>query len=76
MPSPHRLRDTYLTAAHEAGLSPWDIKILVNHTLPDSGDVTAGYLRPSLEHLRGCQERVAAFLLHRARGGVARRAGA
>ena len=37
---------------------------LMNHALP-SGDVTMGYQRPSLEHLRACQEKVTAFLLGR-----------
>lgn len=63
IPSPHRLRDTFVTAASEAGLARQEIKLLVNHTLPDSGeDVTDGYIRNSEEHLRGCIERVAAFL--------------
>ncbi len=39
--------------------------MLVNHKLPETGDVTGGYIRQSLEHLRACQERVTAFLLGR-----------
>lgn len=61
-PSPHRLRDTFATAAHEAGIAPFDIKILMNHALPQ-GDVTEGYIRPAIEHLRTQQERISAFLL-------------
>lgn len=54
IPSPHRLRDTFVTAASEAGLAGQEIKLLVNHTLPDSGeDVTDDYIRNSEEHLRG-----------------------
>lgn len=62
LPSPHRLRDTFLTAAHECYLRELDIKTLANHALP-GGDVTQGYIRPDVEHLRACVERVASFLL-------------
>ncbi|MEM7518866.1 MAG: tyrosine-type recombinase/integrase, partial [Planctomycetota bacterium] len=34
LPSPHRLRDTFATAAHEAGVHPFDLKVLMNHKLP------------------------------------------
>jgi integrase len=61
-PSPHRLRDTFVTAAHEAGVSHFDIKILINYALPD-GDVTEGYMRPTMEHLAKQQERISRFLL-------------
>ncbi len=64
-PSPHRLRDTYLTACHECRIHPLDEKILVNHRLP-GGDVTEGYIRPSSEHLRECVGLVTAFLLAKA----------
>src|SRR5262249_15061008 len=55
----HGLRDTYITAAHRAGVSKTDIKLLVNHALPQA-DVTEGYIgeRDSLEHLRPLQQRV------------------
>ncbi|HEX9708928.1 MAG TPA: tyrosine-type recombinase/integrase [Candidatus Thermoplasmatota archaeon] len=62
LPSPHRLRDTFASAAHEARVHPLDLKVLMNHALPGSGDVTMGYIRPSIEHLRGCVEAVAGFL--------------
>lgn len=68
LPSPHRLRDTFATAAHECGVHPLDLKALLNHALPAADDVTAGYIRPSLEHLRGSVERVAGFLEGRMRG--------
>lgn len=61
LPSPHRLRDTFATAADEAGLSRQAVKLLMNHTLP-KGDVTEGYIRNSEEHMRACIERVAEFL--------------
>jgi len=63
LPSPHRLRDTFATAAHEARIHPLDLKVLMNHALPAADDVTMGYIRPSIEHLRGCVEEVAGFLL-------------
>lgn len=61
-PSPHRLRDTFATAAHEAGVSLFDIKILMNHALPIS-DVTEGYMRPTMEHLAKQQEKISRFIL-------------
>jgi integrase len=61
IPSPHRLRDTFATAASEAGLARQEIKLLMNHVLPQ-GDVTDGYIRNSPEHLLACVERVASFL--------------
>jgi integrase len=65
LPSPHRLRDTFATAAHEAGVHPFDLKALMNHRL-GSRDVTEGYVRPSVDHPRGCAERIAKFLLKKA----------
>jgi integrase len=62
LPSPHRLRDTFATAAHEARVHPLDLKVLMNHALPAADDVTLGYIRPSVEHLRESAERVARFL--------------
>jgi integrase len=62
LPSPHRLRDTFASAAHEARVHPLDLKVLMNHSLPADGDVTEGYIRPSVEHLRGCAEKIAEFL--------------
>lgn len=69
LPGPHRLRDTYATAAHEVGVHPLDLKLLLNHALPGEGDVTLGYIRPSLEHLRGACEAVAGWLLDKAAEG-------
>jgi integrase len=65
LPSPHRLRDTFLTAAHECDVRELNIKTLANHALP-GGDVTDGYIRPDVEHLRACVEKVASFLLGKA----------
>jgi integrase len=62
LPSPHRLRDTFASAAHEGGVHPLDLKVLLNHALPGTGDVTEGYIRPSEEHLRGSAEAIGAFL--------------
>ena len=64
-PSPHRLRDTFATAAHEAGVDLYDLKVLMNHALPSSNDVTWGYVRVSVEHLRAATERISAFLLEK-----------
>ena len=65
LPSPHRLRDTFATAAHEARVHPLDLKVLMNHALPAADDVTLGYIRPSVEHLRESVESIAGFLLAR-----------
>ncbi len=62
-PSPHRLRDTFASAAHEAGVDWYDLKVLMNHALPSNGDVTMGYVRVSVEHLREAAEKVSAFQL-------------
>ncbi len=69
LPSPHRLRDTFASAAHEARVHPMDLKILMNHRLSGSDDVTEGYIRPSIEHLRGAAESVAQFLLGKMAAG-------
>jgi cytosine/adenosine deaminase-related metal-dependent hydrolase len=57
------LRDTFASAAHEAGVDWYDLKVLMNHALPSSGDVTMGYVRVSVDHLRDATERIAGFLL-------------
>jgi integrase len=61
LPSPHRLRDTFATSAHEARVHPMDLSILMNHTLP-AGTVTEEYIRPSVEHLMESAERIARYL--------------
>ena len=63
LPSPHRLRDTFASAAHEARIHPLDLKVLLNHALPATDDVTEGYIRPSVEHLRVSVESIARFLV-------------
>ena len=67
LPSPHRLRDTFATACLEARVGGLETKVLMNHTLPAADDVTEGYMRPSVEHLRCCVGAVTTFLLERTR---------
>jgi len=70
LPSPHRLRDTFDADCVESGVGMVAIKAFVNHSLPSNpDDVTEGYYRPSVEHLRGGMERVTAFLLGRMASG-------
>ncbi len=64
LPSPHRLRDTYTTAANSAGLSPYDIEVLTNHR-PAKSTVTAGYIKQDLKHLSIQQQKVADYLKER-----------
>jgi integrase len=48
----HDLRRTFITvAANRVKIHPYDLRLLVNHSLP-SGDVTAGYVAPNVEQLR------------------------
>ena len=56
----HALRHTYATLALQAGVPIAELKFLLNHT---AGNVTMGYLNPSLDHLRGYQERASAYVL-------------
>ena len=48
----HGLRNTFITVAESLDISPYAIKMLVNHGTPDKQDVTAGYITPELERLR------------------------
>lgn len=48
----HGLRNTFITVAESVDISPYAIKMLVNHSLPDKQDVTAGYITPELDRLR------------------------
>lgn len=63
--SPHRLRDTYLTATEEIDGMPEGVaQVLVNHKLSNK-TVTAGYRKQDLELLRRWQEKISEFLLSR-----------
>ena len=58
----HALRHLYATLALEAGVPIAELKFLLNHAV-SSGGVTMGYLHPSLDHLRGWQERATTRIL-------------
>lgn len=58
----HALRHTYATLAIESGVPLAELKFLLNHA---ADSVTMGYLHPSIEHLRGLQERASAYVLDR-----------
>ena len=53
---PHDLRRTFITIAETIAPSQYSLKRLLNHTV--SGDVTAGYVNPSVETLRKVVEQV------------------
>ena len=55
----HGLRNTFITVAESLDISPYAIKMLVNHSTPDKQDVTAGYITPELERLRAPMQEVA-----------------
>ena len=55
----HGLRNTFITVAESIDLSPYAIKMLVNHSLPDKQDVTAGYISAEVERLRQPMQLVA-----------------
>lgn len=56
----HALRHTYATLALEAGVPIAELKFLLNHAI---GNVTMGYLNPSLNHLRTLQEKASTKIL-------------
>lgn len=56
----HALRHTYATLALQSGVPIAELKFLLNHA---AGNVTMGYLNPSLDHLRGYQEKASAYVL-------------
>lgn len=56
----HALRHTYATLALQAGVPIAELKFLLNHA---AGNVTMGYLNPTLHHLRGYQEKASAYVL-------------
>jgi integrase len=55
--TPHQLRHNYISIAHSIEISEYNIKLLVNHSLPKS-DVTAGYISPDVEALRESQQQI------------------
>jgi hypothetical protein len=55
--SAHDLRRTYATVAESSGISPLELKALLNHSLGD--DVTSGYVQMTVERLREPAQRVA-----------------
>ena len=63
IPTPHRCRDTFITTAMTvACVDAITVKALANHALP-TGDVTVGYVRPPIEHLRAATEKITAAIL-------------
>jgi len=57
----HGLRNTYVSAASAAGVSPYHSKLLSNHALPKN-DVHAGYISKDVDALRASQQRITDYL--------------
>jgi integrase len=63
LPTPHRCRDSFLSIGEtRAKVDYVSLALLANHKLP-SGNVTFGYVRPDMEHLRDCTNRITAEIL-------------
>ena len=60
VPSLHRNRNTFASAAQSCRVDLYSIKVLMNHRVP--ADITSGYLSPDPDALRFHAERVAAYL--------------
>ena len=69
LPSPHRSRDAYISAAHTAGIDLVTIKLLVNHRMSGS-DVTEGYISPEVQVLRKAQETITRYLFTKCTAGL------
>ncbi len=59
--TPHDCRRLFITVAESLDVSPYAIKLLVNHALP-RGDVTGGYMTLDVERLRPVMEAITARL--------------
>jgi integrase len=66
----HGLRNTFITVAESLDISPYAIKMLVNHSTPDKQDVTAGYITPELERLRGPMQSISDRLRNLCQGSA------
>ena len=59
---PHGLRRTFTTVAEGLNLSPYTLKLLLNHQLPKT-DVTAGYIEHELNRLHAAMQSITDQLL-------------
>jgi integrase len=61
--TPHLLRHTYITISeNKVSMPSGHARLLVNHTLPASGDAHAGYNHPDQDDLRRSQQAMTDFL--------------
>lgn len=65
----HALRSTFISVAGGLELPPYTIKLLANHALPQSGDVTEGYMSLLAEQLRKSMQRISVELIKHVRAG-------
>jgi len=59
--TPHDLRRTFITIAESLDIPAYALRRLLNHS--DRADVTAGYIVPTPERLRGPMQKVTDFVL-------------
>ncbi|MGI9482499.1 MAG: tyrosine-type recombinase/integrase [Hyphomicrobiales bacterium] len=57
--TPHDLRRTFLSYGAAAGISPYFLKLLVNHAAGNAADITAGYVVASEDDLRHAAQQIA-----------------
>lgn len=61
--APYMLRRTFASLATEAGVDPYTLRFLLNHSVGGGSDITARYVLPSWEHRANASKRVAAHIM-------------
>lgn len=59
----HDLRRTFITFAERLDISAYSLKALVNHSVGEQRDVTAGYVQIDVERLRTPMNQIQSFIL-------------
>lgn len=61
--SPHDFRRTFINIAEALDISGYTIKALVNHSMEEKVDVTAGYISISVERKREALKKITNYIL-------------